>query len=152
MGMVKGIKRSKGWSRVELLDKTGSIGIFDDENTLIEAGTSYIILANDNRIVSAVPVDEIKTSDNALVKFLNYKMLPYKDDDMFVVSFKPRITKTGKKMASLTLADTSRDLHSITVFPTTFAKAYMKIEEGNYYKFTFGKTKDGTVILEDINA
>ena len=55
-------------------------------------------------------------------------------------------------MASLTLADSSRELHSVTVFPTTFAKAYMKLEEGNVYKFSFGKTKDGTVILEDINA
>ena len=152
MGMVKSIKRAKGWSRVELLDKTGSVGIFDDENTTIEAGTSYIILANDNRILSAVPVDAIKNNESALIKFLNYKMLPYKDDDMFVVSFKPRITKTGKKMASLTLADASRDLHSVTVFPTTFAKAYMKLEEGNVYKFSFGKTKDGTVILEDINV
>lgn len=151
MGMVKGIKRAKGWSRVELLDKTGSVGIFDDENSTIEAGISYIVLANDNRIVSAVPVDQIKGSDSALIKFLNYKMLPYKDDDMFVVSFKPRITKAGKKMASLTLADASRELHSVTVFPTAFAKAYMKIEEGNTYKFSFGKTKDGTVILEDVN-
>jgi DNA polymerase-3 subunit alpha len=152
MGMVKNIKRSKGWSRIELLDKTGSVGIFDDENTTIEAGNTYIVLANDNRILSAVPVDSIKGSDSALVKFLNYKMLPYKDDEMFVVSFKPRVTKAGKKMASLTLADSSRDLHSVTVFPTAFAKAYMKIEEGSAYKFSFGKTKDGTVILEDINA
>jgi DNA polymerase III alpha subunit len=152
MGMVKSIKRAKGWSRVELLDKTGSVGIFDDEQTTIEAGVSYIILANDNRILSAVPADAIKNNESALIKFLNYKMLPYKDDDMFVVSFKPRITKTGKKMASLTLADASRDLHSVTVFPTTFAKAYMKLEEGNVYKFSFGKTKDGTVILEDINV
>ncbi len=151
MGMVKGIKRATGWSRVELLDKTGSVGIFDDANTTIEAGISYIILANDNRILSAVPVDQLKGSDSALVKFLNYKMLPYKDDDMFVVSFKPRVTKAGKKMASLTLADASRELHSVTVFPTAFAKAYMKIEEGNTYKFSFGKTKDGTVILEDVN-
>ena len=152
MGMVKGIKRAKGWSRIELLDKTGSVGIFDDENTTIEAGTSYIILANDNRVLSAVPVDQVKGSDSALIKFLNYKMLPYKDDDMFVVSFKPRVTKAGKKMASLTLADASRELHSVTVFPTAFAKAYMKIEEGNVYKFSFGKTKDGTIILEDVNA
>jgi DNA polymerase-3 subunit alpha len=151
MGMVKGIKRAKGWARVELLDKTGSVGIFDDENTTIEAGSSYIILANDNRIVSAVPVDQIKVSDAAMIKFLNYKMLPYKDDDMFVVSFKSRVTKAGKKMASLTLADASRGLHSVTVFPTAFAKAFMKIEEGNTYKFSFGKTKDGTVILEDVN-
>jgi DNA polymerase-3 subunit alpha len=152
MGMVKAIKRGKGWSRVEILDKTGSVGIFDEESTTIETGRTYLILANDNRIVSAIPVDEIKASSNALVRFLGYKQLPYKDDEMFVVSFKPRITKTGKKMASLTLADTSRDLHSITVFPTAFPKAYMNIEEGKAYKFSFGKTKDGTITLEDING
>jgi len=50
------------------------------------------------------------------------------------------------------LADTSRDLHSVIVFPTNFANAYMKIQEGNSYKFSFGKTKDGTIILEDIDA
>jgi DNA polymerase III alpha subunit len=77
-------------------------------------------------------------------------MLPYKEEQMFVVSFKPRITKAGKKMASLTLADVDRDLHSVTVFPTSFAKAYMKIQEGNAYTFSFGKTKDGTIIMEDI--
>jgi DNA polymerase-3 subunit alpha len=152
MGMVKSIKRGTGWSRVEILDKTGSVGIFDDENTTIETGRSYLVLCNDNRIVSFIPSDEIKESSNALVKFLSYKQLPYKDDEMFVVSFKPRITKTGKKMASLTLADTSRELHSITVFPTSFAKAYMHIEEGKSYKFDFGKTKDGTVTLEDVHV
>jgi DNA polymerase-3 subunit alpha len=150
MGMIKSIKRSKGWSRVELLDKTGSVGIFDDENTAIEAGRTYIALVNDNRIVSAVPADEIKESKDALVKFLNYKMLPFKEGEHFVVSFKPRITKTGKKMASLTLADSGRELHAITVFPTSFARAYMTIEEGNVYKFKFGKTKDGTVIMDEV--
>ena len=150
MGMVKGIKRGKGWSRVEILDKTGSVGIFDEEQTAIESGKTYILLASDNRIVSAIPGDEIRNSDAALIKFLNYKMLPYKDDEMYVVSFKPRVTKAGKKMATLTLADSARDLHSVVVFPTTFAKAYMKIQEGSAYTFSFGKTKDGTVILDDI--
>jgi DNA polymerase III subunit alpha len=152
MGMVKSIKRGKGWSRVEVLDKTGSVGIFDEEQTVIEPGKTYLLLATDNRIVSAIPVEEIKGSSNALVKFLNYKQLPFTDEEMFVVSFKPRITKTGKKMASLTLADTSRDLHPVTVFPTSFAQAYMHIEEGNSYKFKFGKTKDGTVIMEEVNV
>jgi DNA polymerase-3 subunit alpha len=152
MGMVKSIKRGTGWSRVEILDKTGSVGIFDDENTTIETGRSYLVLCNDNRIVSFIPSEEIKESSHALVKFLGYKQLPFKDDEMFVVSFKPRVTKAGKKMASLTLADTKRDLHSITVFPTSFPKAYMHIEEGKYYKFDFGKTKDGTVTLEDVHV
>jgi DNA polymerase III alpha subunit len=126
------------------------VGIFDEEQTSIEVGKTYLLLASDNRIVSATPVDEVKKSESALFKFLNYKQLPFKEDELFVVSFKPRITKTGKKMASLTLADTSRDLHPVTVFPTSFAKAYMKIKEGNAYKFELGKTKDGTIIMEDI--
>jgi DNA polymerase-3 subunit alpha len=150
MGMIKGIKRGKGWSRIEILDKTGSVGIFDEEQTTIENGKTYLLLASDNRIVSAIPVEEIKGSDKALVKFLNYRMLPYKDEEMFVISFNPRVTKAGKKMATLTLADASRDLHSVTVFPTAFPKAYMSIQEGSIYNFTFGKTKDGTVIMEDV--
>ena len=150
MGMVKTIKRGKGWSRVELLDKTGSVGIFDEEQTAIEAGRTYIILSSDNRIVSAIPVDEIKGSESSLIKFLNYRQLPYKNEELYVVSFKPRVTKAGKKMASLTVADANRDLHSITVFPTAFPKAYMKIDEGKAYNFTLGKTKDGTVIMEDV--
>jgi DNA polymerase-3 subunit alpha len=151
MGMVKAIKRGQGWSRVEVLDKTGSVGIFDEEQTAIEPGRTYLLLASDNRIVTAIPVDELKKSDSALFKFLNYKQLPFKEEEMYVVSFKPRMTKTGKKMASLTLADASRELHPITVFPTAFPKAYMKIKEGHAYKFNFGKTKDGTITLEDVN-
>ena len=150
LGMVKNIKRGKGWSRVEILDKTGSVGIFDEEQTAIEPGKTYLLLASDNRIVNAIPADEIRGSDSALVKFLNYKQLPFKDEEMYVVSFRPRITKAGKKMASLTLADSSRDLHPVTVFPTAFPKAYMKIKEGLAYKFELGKTKDGTVIMEDV--
>jgi DNA polymerase-3 subunit alpha len=150
MGMVKSIKRGKGWSRVELLDKTGLVGIFDEEQTSIESGKTYIILASDNRIVSAIPSEDIRNSESALVKFLNYKQLPFGDEEMFVVSFKPRMTKAGKKMATLTLADTARDLHPVLVFPTAFAKAYMNLKEGSSYKFSLGKTKDGTTILEDI--
>jgi len=152
MGIVKDIKRGKGWSRVEILDKTGSVGIFDEENTTIETGKTYLLLASDNRIINAISVDQIKGSSNSLVKFLNYKQLPYKDDEMFVVAFKPRTTKAGKKMASMTLANTSRELKSIVVFPTAFAKAYMNIKEGQAYKFELGKTKEGTVILEDVHV
>jgi DNA polymerase-3 subunit alpha len=152
MGMVKAIKRGKGWSRVEILDKTGSVGIFDEEQTTIEPGKTYLLLASDNRITTAIQVDDIKSSDSALVKFLNYKQLPYKEEEMYVISFKPRVTKAGKKMATLTLADSARELHPVTVFPTNFSKAYMKIQEGNAYKFDFGKTKDGTVIMEDVHV
>jgi len=150
MGMVKNIKRGKGWSRVEILDKTGLVGVFDVEQTSIEAGKTYILLASDNRVMSAIPIENAKDTENPLIKFLNYKTLPYSDSEMYVVAFKPRETKAGKKMAYLTLADSSRALHSVVVFPTAFPKAYMKIKEGNYYKFSLEKTKDGTLMMEDI--
>jgi len=152
LGMVKSIKRGTGWSRVEVLDKTGSVGIFDEESPSIETGRTYLILASDNRIVSAIPADELKESKSSLVKFLNYKMLPYKEGEHFVVSFKPRVTKAGKKMASLVLADSGREMHSVVVFPMQFAQAYMKIEEGNVYKFDFGKTKDGAVTMNEVES
>jgi DNA polymerase III alpha subunit len=78
-------------------------------------------------------------------------MLPFKDDESMAISFKPRMTKAGKKMASLVIADASRDLHSVVVFPTAFAKAYMTIEEGKVYNIKTSKTKDGTVILDDVS-
>lgn len=150
MGVVRSIKRGKGWSRVELLDSTGSVGIFDEEETKIEAGRTYIILAGSNRIVEAVPVDEIRESNSPLVRFLNYKQLPYGQDEYFVLAFKPRITKTNKRMATLILADSGRDLLSLVVFPSVFPKAYIGLQEGSAYKIDYSINKDDDLIFQDI--
>ncbi len=150
MGVVRAIKRGKGWSRVELLDNTGSIGIFDDEETKIESGRTYIILAANNRIMEAVPVDQIRESGSALIKFLNYKQLPYANDEHYVISFKPRITKTNKRMASLVVADAGREIMSMIVFPSAFAKAYVSIEEGKACKIDYSKNKDEDLILQEV--
>jgi len=150
MGVVRGIKRAKGWSRVEILDNTGSVGIFDEENTQIEAGRTYIILAASNRIVEAVPVDELQESKSTLTKFLNYKQLPYGNDEYYVLSFKPRITKAGKRMASLVVADSGRELLSMIVFPSTFAVAYTRLEEGNAYKINYNVSKDDDLIFQEV--
>jgi DNA polymerase-3 subunit alpha len=150
MGVVRSIKRGKGWSRVELLDSTGSVGIFDEEETKIEAGRTYIILVGSNRIVEAVPVDEIRESKSPLIRFLNYKQLPYGNDEYFVLSFKPRITKAGKRMASLVVADSGRELLSMIVFPTAFAMAYTRIEEGNAYKINYNLSKDEDIVFKEV--
>ena len=152
MGVVRGIKRGKGWSRVDILDGTGSIGVFDEEQTTIEAGRTYIILVGSNRIVEAVPIDEISTSKSPLIRFLNYKQLPYSDDEYYVLSFKPRITKTNKRMASLVVANSGRDLLSMIVFPTAFAVAYTRIEEGNIYKINYSLSKDEDLIFQEVVA
>jgi DNA polymerase-3 subunit alpha len=150
MGVVRGIKRGKGWSRVEVLDRTGSIGIFDDEETKIEAGKTYIILVGSNRIMEAIPVEEIQSSKSPLIRFLNYKQLPYGENEYYVLSFRPRVTKTGKRMATLVVSDYGRELYSVVVFPTTFAMAYTRIEEGKAFPMEFSKTKDGDITLKEV--
>ncbi len=152
MGVIKKIKRGKGWSRVELMDNTGLIGIFDDEETKIEPGRTYILAVASNRIMEAVPVDEIKQKfNNPLIKFLNYKSLPYSNDEKYVLSFKPRVTKAGKKMANMIVADASRDMESIVIFPTMFSQAYMKCEPGKANKMIFDLTRDGTKTLKEVS-
>jgi DNA polymerase-3 subunit alpha len=150
MGVVRAIKRGKGWSRVEILDNTGSVGIFDEEETSIEAGRTYIILAGSNRIVEAIPVDEIRQSNSPLVRFLNYKQLPYGQDEYYVLSFKPRVTKAGKRMASLVVADSGRELMSMVVFPSTFAMAYTRLEEGSAYKINYSMSKDEDMVFQEV--
>jgi len=150
MGVVKGIKRGKGWSRVEILDSTGSIGIFDEEETKIEAGRTYIILAGSNRIVEAVPVEEIRESNSPLIRFLNYKQLPYGQDEYYVLSFKHRRTKAGKNMGTLVVANGGRELMSMIVFPSTFAMAYTRIEEGNAFKINYSLSKDEDLVFQEV--
>jgi len=150
MGVVRAIKRGKGWSRVEILDNTGSVGVFDDEQTTIEPGKTYIILVGSNRIMEAVPIEEIRESKSPLIRFLNYKQLPYGQEEYYVLSFKARKTKAGKNMASLVVADSSRDMASLVVFPSTFAMAYTRLEEGNAFKINFNETKDGDLVLQEV--
>ena len=150
MGVVRSIKRGKGWSMIDILDPTGSVGVFDEEETTIEAGRTYIILVGSNRIVEAIPVEEIRESKSALVRFLNYKQLPYGQDEQFVLSFKPRITKAGKRMGTLILVDSNRDLLSLVVFPTTFAKAYVGLQEGSAYKINYSINKEDDLIFQEV--
>lgn len=146
MGMAKKIKRGKGWCRVEVMDKTGVVGIFDEENTKIETGKTYLILASSNRVSAVVPVDEIKTNqDSPLIKYLNYKKIPYGQDEYFVLSFNTRITKKGDKMAYITLVDYDRNMIPVVAFPSKFAEAYMKCDAGSVIKPQLNTLKDGTI-------
>jgi DNA polymerase-3 subunit alpha len=152
LGIAKNIKRGKGWSRVEIMDSTGVIGIFDDEETKIEPGRTYLILAGANRISEAIPIDELKDyKDNPLIKFLNYKQIPFANDEHFVLSFTPRVTKAGKRMANMIVADSSREMTAVTVFPTMFSTGYMKCQPGKVAKINFGETKEGTITLKEVN-
>lgn len=149
-GIAKKIKRGTGWSLIEFLDKSGMVGVFDKEDTEIEKGKAYAVLVGNKRIAEAIPADKIKDTSIPLVKFLNYQEVPYGQGEYYVLGFKPRQTKAGKRMASLTLANYDREIKDIIVFPKMFNEALMHCEPGKIMKLRFNKLDDGGIALASI--
>jgi hypothetical protein len=55
-------------------------------------------------------------------------------------------------MASLVVADSGRELMSMVVFPSNFAMAYTRLDEGNAYKINFNKSKDDDLVFQEVVA
>jgi hypothetical protein len=151
--MVKNVKRGEGWARAEIVDETGSAGIFTDENTLIEPGSLYVFLVADNRIARFCTVqDVIEYEKSTFVDFLyaeHYRDVP--PPMVRVVSFKIVTTKAGKKMARMVVCDEDKTLKSVLVFPQDFMKAYSKCKEGSVVDIEYGRLQDGTEIFRNAN-
>ena len=150
-GMVKSIKRGTGWSRVELVDETGSIGLFDSEDTKIEPGQMYFMIVGDNRIASFVSVKDIdESSDNALVKYLYRSSFDIADDEYIVLKFTPYKTKAGKMMSHLILTNKDKELTRAIAFPTMYKMSLAKMREGMKCKVTLSTLDDGTMMVKEI--
>lgn len=152
MGMVKGIKRGTGWSRIEVVDETGTAGIFHTESTPIEPGSMYAMLVADNRVARYVTVDELtRGSANTFVRHLFTKSYRDLTDGFYkVVAFQSHKTKAGKNMAYLVLSDAEKNLTRVLAFPQMFHKAYGFCKEGFTIEAEFGQTEDGTVFLREV--
>jgi hypothetical protein len=53
-------------------------------------------------------------------------------------------------MASLVVADSGRELMSMVVFPSTFAMAYTRLEEGSAYKINYSMSKDEDMVFQEV--
>jgi DNA polymerase-3 subunit alpha len=151
VAVAKKIKRAEGWSKIDFLDKTGTLGLFDTQETSIETGKTYLLLSAANRVACAIPIDELQNyRDHPLIRFLNYKEMPYDQDEYFIITFRTNVTKAGKKMAYITAADYNRNLYPVVSFSGTFANSYMLCEPGKAVKMKIGTMKDGTTVLEEV--
>ena len=150
-GMVKAIKRGTGWARIELVDETGSIGLFHNEQTQIETNQMYFILVGDNRIARYIKVSEMDPNASDLfVDYLYRKEYDLEEDEYIVVSFTPYKTKAGKMMAHLVFSDKDKNLTRAIAFPTLYKMALAKMREGMKCKVTLSKLDDGTLMIKEI--
>jgi len=150
-GMVKNIKRGTGWARVELVDETGSIGLFHHEQTQIETGQMYFILVGDNRIARYIKVGDIDPNGSDLfVDYLYRKQYDLQEEERLVISFTPYQTKAGKMMAHIVFTDKDKNLTRAIAFPALYKIALAKMREGMVCKPGLSKLDDGTLMIKEI--
>jgi DNA polymerase-3 subunit alpha len=150
-GMVKNIKRGTGWARVELVDESGSIGLFHNEQTQIETNQMYFILVGDNRIARYIKVSDIDPKGSDLfVDYLYRKEYDLEEDEYIVVNFTPYQTKAGKTMSHIILSDRNKNLTRAIVFPTMYKISLAKMRDGMKCKVTLSKLDDGTLMVKEI--
>jgi DNA polymerase-3 subunit alpha len=150
-GMVKGIKRGTGWARVELVDETGTVGLFDSEDTQIETGQMYFILVGDNRIAKYVKISEIDPNGpDVFVDYLYRKQYDLEDDEYNILKFTPYKTKAGKTMAHIVMTSKNKELTRAIVFSSMYPQALAKMREGMKCKAVLSKLDDGTLMVKEV--
>ncbi|MEY4331350.1 MAG: hypothetical protein RLZZ196_88 [Bacteroidota bacterium] len=149
--MVKSIKKGKGWSRVELVDDTGSIGIFHSENTQIETGNMYFFLVGDNRIHKYATIDEVVNfKEDSFINYLHSEKIEVPNGKNYIVDFTHYQTKQKKMMAHIIYCDEDKNLYRVIAFPKMYTVALGKMKPGSYCLPIIGKLDDGTKYVKDI--
>lgn len=150
--MVKSIKRGKGWSRVEIVDKTGSVGVFHTEHTQIMAGKMYLLLIGNNRIFRYVDLEDIKELDNdPFIRYCRSDELKIPHDKKVVVAFSTRMTKAGKHMGTVILSNKDKELFTASVWPKQYGRALGKLQPGMVVDVALRSMDDGTLFVHKIN-
>ena len=152
LAMVRGIKRGDGWARVEVVDETGTAGIFANPDIPLETGQMYAILVGNNRIVRYMTMDELYNKiNNEFTNYLYDEIPEIPEDHYRVISFKLYKTKAGKKMGHMVFMDHLNQLHFVMAFPTMYMQAYLHCREGAVVKATVAETEDGSKFLKELN-
>jgi DNA polymerase III subunit alpha len=151
LAMVKSIKKGPTWSRVELVDDTGSIGIFHEVNTQIEPGMMYFFLVGDNRIHRYVTIDDVVNKiDDTFVHWLYRDKLKIDTGKRLVVDFTHYKTKANKMMAHIILSDADKNLERVIAFPKFYSTALGKMRTGMICDPAISKMDDGTLYVKEV--
>ena len=156
LGVVRNIKVGDGWARIDVLDETGSCGIFTDPETPMEKGQMYAILVANNRVARYLTMDELYAGVNTeFSKYLYDKVALPEEGSYHVISFRTRVTKANKKMADIVALDHLGNLYGAMVFPDNersknYTRAFVKCKAGGSVKMVLAETESGSLFVKEI--
>lgn len=145
---IQTITRKDGWCRLDLIDATGSFGVFVDPTAPFEAGMAYVMLIADNSVVRYSTVDDvINKRQTAMIEYLYRTEYPDTPDEMMkVIAFKSRDTKAGKKMATVVFSTNKKELTVAYAFGKSFQTAFAYCRPGEVVDPVLGEWNGKTVI------
>lgn len=152
LAMVRGMKTGVGWTRAEIVDETGTAGVFTNEHTNLEVGQMYVLMIARNRVARYLSVNDIMDGLGAdFLEFLETDSFPEIPENKFrVVSFNIRVTKSKQRMAEVVFCDADKNLTPALVFPRQFMSAYTKMREGAVVEVALKETDDATLFVDNV--
>lgn len=135
MGMVRSIKMTDTWGRIEMLDgETGVVSCFIKPDEQIEKGKTYVTVS-DKSMYDYIEVDDLKPSSTSpIAKYLKIGAPMAEEDEYFILAVKSRKTKAGATMATVVFADWHKKLYKCTVWPSDWITVYSKVKPGTFVK------------------
>jgi DNA polymerase-3 subunit alpha len=151
LAMVRKVKRGDGWARADLIDDTGTAGVFINSDAPIEEGQMYAMLVANNSVLRFMTMDELHEQiDNEFSRYLYDKIPEVPENQYRVLAFKTHTTKANKKMAHLVLMNHEGELNFVLGFPTLYQKLFVKARQGQTLKMKIEETKDGTLFVKEV--
>lgn len=147
-------KSSKGkeWVIVDMVDESGSAGVFGDPGNTQEEGQMYVMLVSSNRIMKSIPVDEfVADSDDPFVQFMYGKRPDIGVGYMYVLALEKRFTAKKQMMATVVGGNSKGEMRGMLVFPRAFSKHAGLIKEGAVLKAKVSTLDDGTKSLNSVS-
>jgi DNA polymerase-3 subunit alpha len=155
-GMVTETKRGKSakgkeWVRAEVVDETGSDGLFCDPGDVPESGQMYMMLVTWNRIMYKIPVDEVNESNpHPFIQFIFNKSRRPSVGAVEILAVEVRFTQAKKMMATLVVANSKREMRRVFVFPAQYSSMAGKLKPGKILNVKLDKSRDGTLYIKEI--
>lgn len=147
-GLVRGIKRGPTWTRISILDESGTAEAFVDKNTQIEEGKMYVMLISSNSVMKYIPMEDCMTSNSSLGMYLRDELALPSEGCERVLGFRSRYTKKGDKMGTVAFMTDTGELYSALVFPRQYKGALARLIEGREVRMRVAETYDGAYFVD----
>lgn len=152
MAMVKNVKVGTGWKRVDMVDSSGTAGVFAEPEMDIVKNRQYIFLIGNNKIIKVIDLEaEIDDATEILLDYLRRPVLEEVVPGQYkILAAKARKTKSNDNMATIVVCNDKKELKTIVVFKDMFNMARMMCKLGSVRTIELGKSRNGGEFMRSV--